>query len=108
MSDDLSGSRGNKGSNKSCDKITPTEMQDVLKKINAENAEIFYIKKSPLAGICEVAINRGGQPDIFYIDITKTYLIYGNLVELKTMTNLRFQSAKAIQIKSELIFPKSL
>jgi thiol:disulfide interchange protein DsbC len=96
----------NKGSNKSCDKITPAEMQDTLQKINAGNAEIFYIKKSPLSGVCEVAINRGGQPAIFYFDIARTYLFFGNMVDAKTMTNLTAQAAKEIQDKKRIDISK--
>jgi thiol:disulfide interchange protein DsbC len=96
----------NKVTNKSCDKITPAEIQDILQKINAGNAEIYYIKKTPLAGICEVAINRGGQPAIFYFDIARTYLFFGNMVDAKTMTNHTAQSAKAIQDKKRIDISK--
>lgn len=87
---------------KGCDTISPTEIQDVLKKINANNAKVLYVKKSPLAGICEVAIDNEGQSTIFYFDITKTHLIFGNLVEMNTMTNLTAQSSMKIQDKKRI------
>ena len=96
----------NKVPGKSCDKITLAEIKDILRKVNAENAEIFYIKKSPIAGICEAAINRGGQPAVFYFDITETYLFFGNLVEAKTMTNLTAKSAREIQDKKRIDISK--
>jgi thiol:disulfide interchange protein DsbC len=87
---------------KGCDTISPAEIKDVLKNINAANAEILYIKQSPLAGICEVALDRDGQAAIFYLDIAKTHLFFGNLVEMKTMTNRTAQSAKEIQDKKRI------
>jgi len=87
---------------KGCDTISPPEIQDVLKKINANNAKVLYVKKSPLDGICEVAIENGGQPNIFYFDIAETHLFFGNLVEMKTMTNLTAQSAMKIQDKKRI------
>jgi thiol:disulfide interchange protein DsbC len=97
---------GDSGEKKRCDTISPSEIKDVLKNINANNAEILYIKESPLAGICEVAIDRGGQPAIFYFDIAKTHLIFGNLVEMKTMTNRTAQSAREIQDKKRIDISK--
>jgi thiol:disulfide interchange protein DsbC len=93
---------GSSGKKKGCDTISQSEIQDVLKKINANNAKILYIKKSPLTGICEVALDNGGQPNIFYIDIAKTHLFFGNLVEMKTMANLTAQSAMEIQNKKRI------
>ena len=93
---------GNSVKKKGCDTISQSEIQDVLKKINANNAKILYIKKSPLAGICEVALDRGGQPAIFYFDIAKTHLIFGNLVEMKTMTNLTEKAVMEIQDKKRI------
>jgi thiol:disulfide interchange protein DsbC len=97
---------GDSGKKKTCNTISPLEIQDVLKKINANNAKVLYIKKSPLAGICEVAIERGGQTNIFYLNIDKTHLIFGNLLELKTMTNLTTKSATEIQDKKRIDISK--
>ena len=93
---------GNSGKKKGCDKISQPEIQDILKNINAKDAKVLYIKKTPLTGICEVAIDRGGQPAIFYFDIAKTHLIFGNLVEMKTMTNLTEKSVTEIQDKKRI------
>jgi len=90
------------GKKKGCDAISQPEIQDVLKKINANNAKVLYIKKSSLVGICEVAVEIGGQPNIFYIDIAKTHLFFGKLVEMKTMTNRTAQSVTEIQDKKRI------
>ncbi|MGV8056673.1 MAG: DsbC family protein [Smithellaceae bacterium] len=91
---------------KGCDTISQSEIRDVLQKINAGNAAVLYIKESPLAGICEVAIDRGGQLNIFYFDIAKTHIFFGNLVEMKTMTNRTTQSAMKIQDKKRIDISK--
>ena len=87
---------------KGCDAISTQDIQDILQKINAGNMKILNIKPSPLAGICEVALDSGGQPSIFYFDLAKTHLIFGNLVELKTMNNLTAQSATEIQDRNRI------
>jgi thiol:disulfide interchange protein DsbC len=97
---------GDSSEKKGCDTISQSEIRDVLKNINANNAAVLYIKESPLAGICEVAIDRGGQPAIFYFDIAKTHLIFGNLVEMKTMTNRTAQSTREIQDKKRIDISK--
>jgi thiol:disulfide interchange protein DsbC len=97
---------GSSGKKKGCDAISPPEIQDILKNIKANNAKVLYIKKSPLAGICEVAVEIGGQPNIFYFDIAKTHLFFGNLVEMKTMTNRTAQSVAEIQDKKRIDISK--
>ena len=84
---------------KGCDTVSQTEIQDILKNLNAKDVKVFHVKKTPLAGICEVAIDRGGQPAIFYFDIAKTHLIFGNLVDMKTMKNLTEKSVTEIKDK---------
>ena len=91
---------------KGCDAISPPEIQDILKNIKADNAKVLYIKKSPLAGICEVAVEIGGQTNIFYFDLAKTHLFFGNLVEMKTMTNRTAQSVAEIQDKKRIDISK--
>jgi thiol:disulfide interchange protein DsbC len=94
------------GKKQGCDAISPPEIQDILKNIKANNAKVLYVKKSPLAGICEVAIEIGGQTNIFYFDIAKTHLFFGNLVEMKTMTNRTAQSVAEIQDKKRIDISK--
>jgi thiol:disulfide interchange protein DsbC len=93
---------GNSGKKKGCDTISQPEIQDILKSINAKDAKVLYIKKSPLTNICEVAVEKGGQPAIFYLDIAKTHLIFGKMVEMKTMTNLTEKSTMEIKDKKRI------
>jgi thiol:disulfide interchange protein DsbC len=93
---------GNSGKKKGCDTISQPEIQDILKSINAKDAKVVYIKKSPLTNICEVAVEKGGQPAIFYLDFAKTHLFFGKMVEMKTMTNLTEKSIMEIKDKKRI------
>ena len=93
---------GNSSKKKGCDTISQQEIQDILKNINAKDTKVLYIKKSPLTGICEVAVERGGNAAIFYLDIAKTHLIFGKLVDMKTMDNLTEKSVMEIQDKKRI------
>ncbi len=57
---------------------------DVKKAVEAKLGKIEKIAKAPMAGIWEVTVD--GQ--IFYADDKGTYLIFGNLLEMKTGKNL--------------------
>jgi thiol:disulfide interchange protein DsbC len=87
---------------KGCDKISPSEIQDILIHVKDKNAKVLYIKKSPIAGLCEVAIDRSGRTAIMYFDISKTHLLLGNLLEIKTMANLTQKSVMEIQDKKRI------
>jgi thiol:disulfide interchange protein DsbC len=91
---------------KGCASITTKEIQDLLVKINARNAAILYIKKSSLAGICEVAIERENQASIFYVDEAKTHMFFGSLVDIKTTANRTLEAIRAIQDKKKIDISK--
>lgn len=91
---------------KVCDSIGQKEIQDMLVGTVIEGAPVLYIKESSLAGICEVAINNGSQPVVFYVDSVRTHMIFGSLVNAKTMINLTSQAAKAIQDKKRVDLSK--
>lgn len=87
---------------KICEDILHQELQDMLTKINIREAGILYVKESPLTGVCEVAIDRGGQPAIFYVTATRSHMLLGSMLETKTMVNLTAQAAKLIQDKKRI------
>ncbi|MCX7168494.1 MAG: DsbC family protein [Rhodocyclales bacterium] len=57
---------------------------DVKKAVEAKLGKVEKIARAPMAGIWEVTVD--GQ--IFYADDKATYLIFGNLLEMKTGKNL--------------------
>lgn len=91
---------------KGCDKISQADIQEMLKNLKAEKAKLIYVKDSPLAGICELALDMGKQPAILYFDITKTYVFFGNLVDIKTMTNLSEKSFMEMRDKNKIDISK--
>ncbi len=66
---------------------------DVKKAVEAKLGKIEKIAKAPMAGIWEVTVD--GQ--IFYADDKGTYLIFGNLLEMKTGKNLTAERIKDIE-----------
>jgi thiol:disulfide interchange protein DsbC len=81
---------------KKCNSISPKEVQDILAKLNVNEAVFLYAKESTFPGICEVAVEMGGQPAIFYEDITRTHIFLGTMIQAKTMTNLTAQAVQTI------------
>lgn len=57
---------------------------DVRKAVEAKLGKVEKIARAPMAGIWEVTVD--GQ--IFYADDKATYLIFGNLLEMKTGKNI--------------------
>jgi len=70
-----------------CHRITNDEAVTVLKDI-APDIKILEIRPIPLKGLWEVAAEGKGQKVVLYIDFSKKYLISGNLLDIKTKTNL--------------------
>jgi thiol:disulfide interchange protein DsbC len=82
---------------KLCNSISPEEIQNMLVKINIKDTVFLYARESVLPGICEVAIERGGQPQIFFVNNTRTHMLLGTMIETKTMANLNAQAAQVIR-----------
>jgi thiol:disulfide interchange protein DsbC len=57
---------------------------DVKKAVEAKLGKVEKIARAPMAGVWEVTVD--GQ--IFYADDKATYLIFGNLLEMKTGKNI--------------------
>lgn len=64
--------------------VAVADEADVKKAVEAKLGKVEKIAKAPMAGIWEVTVD--GQ--IFYADDKGTYLIFGNLLEMKTGKNL--------------------
>ncbi len=70
-----------------CHKITNEEAQDLLKDI-AQDINILSINPIPAKGFWEVAVESQGKKGILYVDLSKKYIFFGSLVDIKTKTNL--------------------
>jgi hypothetical protein len=98
---------------KECTDLTKEKITATLKKMNVPAAEIVGIKKSPLAGICEIEVNSRGAAGIFYTDIALNYLLFGTLHDTRNMVNLTANSVQKLQDKkrvdmTQIVFNESL
>ncbi|MDZ4254237.1 MAG: DsbC family protein [Sulfuritalea sp.] len=64
--------------------VANADEADVKKAVEAKLGKVEKIVKAPMAGIWEVTVD--GQ--IFYADDKATYLIFGNLLDMKTGRNI--------------------
>ena len=64
--------------------VAVADEADVKKAVEAKLGKVERIVRAPMAGIWEVTVD--GQ--VFYSDDRGTYLIFGNLLEMKTGKNL--------------------
>jgi len=91
---------------KTCPGITPEKLAGVFKKMNAPAAEILSITPSSLNGICEVAFQSQGRIGVFYTDSSLAYLLFGNLIETKAMTNLTAERTQKLQDRKRVDLAK--
>lgn len=50
--------------------------------------KILMVKESPVKGLWEIGFESGGKKGILYLDNSYNFIIAGNLVHIKTKTNL--------------------
>jgi len=91
---------------KDCISLGEEGLREILKKLNAPDAEVLGITDSPIKGVCEVVVEIMGQTKIFYLDADKNYLIIGQLVEVSTMTNKTMEAIHRIQDKKRIDIAK--
>jgi len=91
---------------KDCISLSGEGIKEILKKLNMPEARVISIAESPIKGICEVAIEITGQTRIFYLDTDKQYLIFGQLVEVSTMTSKTMETIQRIQDKKRIDIAK--
>ena len=86
----------NKGENCSkCHTLKKEEAAALLKDI-IPNAKILNIKMTPLKSLWEIDIESGNKKGVLYLDVTKKYLISGQLVDIKGKRNLTQESSEVL------------
>jgi len=90
------------GEKKDCSTLSGEELKEILRKLNATDAKVLNIADSPLKGYCEVAIDHRGRIVVFYLDLDNKYLIFGNLVEIATMSNKTVEAERKIEDKRRI------
>ncbi len=86
----------NKGENCSkCHTLKKEEAAALIKDI-IPNAKILNIKMTPLKSLWEIDIESGNKKGVLYLDVTKKYLISGQIVDIKGKRNLTQESSEVM------------
>jgi thiol:disulfide interchange protein DsbC len=84
-----------------CNSLEQKDIRDILGKLKVPESANIGIKATPVKNICEVAMDNKGGTALFYIDISKKYLFFGNLVDITTMTNLTANRMQELKDKKK-------
>jgi hypothetical protein len=83
-----------------CHTLTNEQAKSIMDNL-FPNAKIIHAKPSPMTGLWEIGIEVGGSKAIIYLDYAKNHIISpqatgGNIVDIKTKTNLTQESFQNI------------
>jgi thiol:disulfide interchange protein DsbC len=86
----------NKGENcAKCHTLKKEEAAALLKDI-VPNVKILSIKLTPMKSIWEIDIESGSKKGSLYLDITKKYLISGQIIDIKAKKNLTQEASEEL------------
>jgi thiol:disulfide interchange protein DsbC len=89
-----------------CHTISNQEVKEILKSLKAPDTEILKIQASPLKGLWEVSIINKGRPGLFYVDFSKSLVVSGSIVEVKTGKNKTAEQLTKLQESRRVDFSK--
>ena len=89
-----------------CHSITTQDVKEILRNMKAPDAEIVKVQPSPLKGLWEVSVNNKGRPGVFYVDFSKTFIVSGSVIEVKTGKNKTMERMTALQEARRVDFSK--
>jgi thiol:disulfide interchange protein DsbC len=89
-----------------CHTISNQEVKEILKSLKAPDAEILKIQASPLKGLWEVSIINKGRPGLFYVDFSKSLVVSGSILEVKTGKNKTAEQLTKLQESRRVDFSK--
>ena len=78
-----------------CHTLTRDEARDLIKGM-APDIKVLEVRFSPFKSLWEVFSESGGRKMILYLDVTKKYLVSGNMYSLKDRKNLTQESLTAL------------
>ena len=82
--------------------LSTIEIQDILIKMKRPDAKILSIRMSPVYGLYEIVIDNKGQYELFYLDLSKAYLIPGPIIELNTGINKSVEKLTELEKKRRI------
>lgn len=72
-----------------CHKITNDEALNVLKEdLGIPDVKILEVRPGPVKGLWEIAFEAESRKAVGYLDFSKQKIIFGNIFQIKTRTNL--------------------
>ena len=83
-----------------CHTLTNEQAKSIMDNL-FPNVKIIHVKPSPITGLWEIGIDVSGNKAIIYLDYAKNHIISpqatsGNIVDIKTKTNLTQESFQNI------------
>lgn len=70
-----------------CHSLNNQEVKAILQRMQKPQAEILNIQSSPIKGLWEISIDDKGKRGLFYVDFSKTHLLPGPIIEIKSGMN---------------------
>ncbi|MCL4457184.1 MAG: hypothetical protein M1147_06930 [Nitrospirae bacterium] len=90
---------GCEGDCKRCHSLSNQEANAILKKIKElSHARITNIQLSPVKSLWEISLDDRGRKGVIYVDFSKKYIVFGNIVETSTGANKTVESIQNIPI----------
>ena len=66
----------------SCKKPTAKEATELIEKTGLT---VVSVKDSPIKGLLEMQVEENGQKGLFYMDCTRKYLVWGQVLDRETL-----------------------
>jgi thiol:disulfide interchange protein DsbC len=89
-----------------CHVLTNQEAKEILKNVKIPEAEILKVQLSPVKGIWEVSFMNQGRPAVLYVDFSKTFLLAGPVVDIKSGKNRTQERLAKLQESRRVDFSK--
>jgi thiol:disulfide interchange protein DsbC len=93
--------KGCEGDCKKCHSLTEKEVKTILKQIKLEDVKVLNVQLSPVKSLWEISIDNKNKKGLIYVDISKKYIVAGNIIEVSTginKTNEAFEKINKVDV----------
>jgi thiol:disulfide interchange protein DsbC len=88
------GVEGCSGDCTACHKVTRSEVAEIFKSIDP-TVTVEDVSPAPARSLYQITLKKGTAVQIMYLDFSKSYLIAGQLIDIKNKSDLTRQSVEA-------------
>lgn len=74
-----------------CHTLNKEQAKSVLGEL-IPDVKILSVERGPVSGVWEIGFESGGKKSIIYLDYSFRYIIAGNVISIKTKSNLTEES----------------